>query len=208
MKRLTLALAALALSARLTAADPAYQVEYLNGVPRIQLAGNYSQSYYIVWRAAAEQGPYEAITQAGVLCLGSCYADDYGAIPGRTYWYRFDVWSEQGSLSFGPFAVTISAELARRIGARVAPNPGGGATTVTLMLADPPGKATPSEAALFDLQGRRIATLHRGPVAGGTTRIRWDGRGADGAPVPAGVYLLRFHAADGRSILTRVIRAR
>jgi hypothetical protein len=198
------------LTARLVSADPAIRVLYPNGVPRVEIAGDYAQSLYTVWRGPAMAGPYEAVTAASVLCLGSCFAEDYTAVPGRTYWYRFDVWSErEGSRSYGPYAVTFSPELARAIGVRVSPNPGRGAMGVTLMLAGrPDAPALATEASVYDLQGRRRAVLHRGAMAPGATRVRWDGRGGDGSELPAGVYLLRFAAADGRSTVTRVVRGR
>jgi flagellar hook assembly protein FlgD len=35
------------------------------------------------------------------------------------------------------------------------------------------------------------------PTAGGCDpRFTWDGRGSDGATVPPGVYLVRFHVDD------------
>ncbi|MGH7743052.1 MAG: FlgD immunoglobulin-like domain containing protein, partial [Candidatus Eiseniibacteriota bacterium] len=45
---------------------------------------------------------------------------------------------------------------------------------------------------LFDVQGRRVATLARGLLAHGSHEYQWDGRGRDGRPAGAGVYLVRL----------------
>lgn len=56
------------------------------------------------------------------------------------------------------------------------------------------------ELSAWDLAGRRIATIHRGPVMG-RRDVAWDGRDANGASVPPGVYLLRL--SDGRETQSR-----
>lgn len=49
---------------------------------------------------------------------------------------------------------------------------------------------------LFDVAGRRIATLLDEPRTAGEHRVAWNGRDEAGAPLRGGVYLLRFEA-DG-----------
>ena len=90
----------------------------------------------------------------------------------------------------------------------MSPNPGSGPGRVQFFLAGSPG-AVPVDAVaeLFDLKGRLMRTLHRGPLARGLTRIEWDGHGRNGAPLDAGVYFLRFASPMGVS-LTRVVRVR
>ena len=56
------------------------------------------------------------------------------------------------------------------------------------------------ELSAWDLAGRRIATIHRGPVLG-RRDVVWDGRDANGASVPPGVYLLRL--SNGRETQSR-----
>jgi hypothetical protein len=82
---------------------------------------------------------------------------------------------------------------------------------------------SPVRLEVFDLRGRPVRTLlpesgefaflnpgrHGRTVGpgGGTGcngTIRWDGRGRDGAIVPAGVYLLRLRA-DGINLTRRVV---
>jgi hypothetical protein len=63
-----------------------------------------------------------------------------------------------------------------------------------------------SRAALdvFDLQGRRVRSLHAGALAGGLLSWEWDARDEGGARMPAGVYFARF-VADGRQASVKLI---
>ena len=210
MKR-TIAAAVLcvALTAGSVAAAPEFRMLYPNGVPRAEISGDWRHSHYTVWRAPAAQGPFTLISDSDVLCLGPCFVDDFDAVPGRTYVYRFDLVLGDGTaVSFGPYVATISAELARPLSAAVSPNPGRGAARVTLFMASAPGATVGAEAALFDLQGRRLNTLFRGALAAGATRFDWDGRTTDGRDLRAGLYLLRVATSDGRTFVTRVVRSR
>jgi flagellar hook assembly protein FlgD len=62
-----------------------------------------------------------------------------------------------------------------------------------------------AEAAVYDLAGRRLRTLHLGPLARGLTTLSWDGRDERGGALAAGVYLLRL-SAEGRSAVARIVR--
>lgn len=214
-RRLAVPLAAIALAlalapASLATSEPSARAVYLDGVPRIELSGSWAGSRYSVARAAASEGPFDELLASEALCTGDCYAFDWAAEPGRTYWYRFELWLPDGTTArFGPFPIAISPGLARPIGATVSPNPSSGAASVRLALAGRPGSpAVEAEAALFDAGGRRVAVLHRGALAPGATTLSWDGRGDDGAALRAGAYWLRFRAADGRQSVTRIVRLR
>ena len=67
------------------------------------------------------------------------------------------------------------------------PNPFNPATTLTLTLP----QAQSVTVAAYDLLGRAVALLHRGPLAAGTHRLVFDATG-----LPSGVYLVR---AEGQS---------
>jgi poly-gamma-glutamate synthesis protein (capsule biosynthesis protein) len=77
-------------------------------------------------------------------------------------------------------------------GARLSshPNPFNPRTTLEL---DVPGRgAQPVEVAIFDVLGRRVATLFEGELPGGQrSGLSWDGRDAGGRPLPSGIYLAR-----------------
>ncbi len=57
---------------------------------------------------------------------------------------------------------------------------------------------------VFDLGGRRVATLMDEHAAAGEHALRWDGRGTAGGRLGAGVYLLRLEAA-GHAETRRVV---
>jgi len=65
--------------------------------------------------------------------------------------------------------------------------------------------AGPAELAVFDLVGRRVATLLRGSVQAGDHVARWDGRDARGAAVPVGAYVLRLEAAGAMRAVKLVV---
>lgn len=195
------------LAAALALADPELRVSYPGGVPRVEVSGSYPQSHYTVWRSLRAEGRYVPITDGDVLCLNACFAFDPGAEPGRSYLYRFDLELADGSrVSFGPYPVTISADLARRVRAAVWPNPGRGGGQIELFVGGAGGPVE-AEAVLYDLQGRAVETLHRGTLPRGQNMLAWDGRGADGRPLPGGLYLLRFTTPLGGTV-SRVTRLR
>lgn len=210
MKRmLFVALLGLALSAGPARSDPEFRISYPGGVARVEISGDWRQSHYAVWRAPSATGPFERITVSDVLCVGPCFAEDFGVVPGRTYYYRFDVVAPEAAelLSFGPYAATISHDL-RMLSASLDRNPGSGPTRITLFYAAPSGGSVHAEASLFDLQGRRMATIFRGPLPAGRTQVNWNGQDMAGRELRAGVYLLRVVTADGRSHVARVVRSR
>lgn len=86
----------------------------------------------------------------------------------------------------------------------VTPNPF--VSHVGVQLANPAAHPTHARVTVHDLAGRRVATLHDGPVAQGPTRLTWDGRIAN-APAAAGVYLVRAELA-GRVLVRRAVRVR
>jgi hypothetical protein len=205
LRAVSLACCAAALLASLAFATPSVRVSYPGGIPRIELEGSYPQSRYAVYRAVSSDGIGERITALDVLCLGSCYAQDADAQPGVTYWYRFDLTLTNGThAAFGPYPVTISAELAPRVALRVLPNPVREAARIEMRLVFRDG-AVPAHAVLLDLQGRTVRTLFHGTLPPGTTALRWDGRDESGQTLAAGAYFLRLQTSLGTKI-ARVIR--
>lgn len=111
-------------------------------------------------------------------------------------------------MSFGPYPVTISPELAYRVSIAVRPNPVRGPARFDLSVAAGPGATSvAAEATLFDVSGRVVRTLHRGPLAPGVTAIQWDGRDRDGGEIAPGLYFLRLSTPIGASV-ARVVRIR
>jgi hypothetical protein len=91
-----------------------------------------------------------------------------------------------GVLAVDPPAATGSALLAPR------PNPFTSSTAVRFVAA----RAGRVQVAVFDLLGRRQRTLFDGQAPAGEHEVSWDGRDAQGAPAPPGVYLCRVRTDD------------
>ncbi|MBD3161085.1 MAG: T9SS type A sorting domain-containing protein [Candidatus Eisenbacteria bacterium] len=73
------------------------------------------------------------------------------------------------------------------------PNPFRDETTVRFALPDP----QPVSLAVFDVVGRRVATLAEAVLSAGSHAVRWDGTARSGNPVPKGIYFLRLQTPDG-----------
>jgi flagellar hook assembly protein FlgD len=58
-----------------------------------------------------------------------------------------------------------------------------------------------AQLSVYDVMGRKVATLVDAPVPAGEHTVRWNGRAADGSTVASGVYLLRLQA--GERVATR-----
>ena len=202
LRLLVIAVATSTLTAGLALAEPRVEVHYYAGVPQLVLSGEYRQAHYTIWRAPAPDAPFTAITAYDVLCLGSCFADDYSAQPGQTYWYRFDVApASSAPLSFGPYRVAILAPYPSQVHLRVFPNPAPGRAQVEFYLLGAPNDAPlEAQAAIHDLQGRKIRTLWTGPLRRGITTVSWDGHDDSGRRAGIGRYFLRLTSPLGTSV--------
>ncbi len=96
-----------------------------------------------------------------------------------------------------PGPATVSA-LPRLLPA--APNPATAGTRLRFSLP----QDAPVRLAIYDVSGREVAVPAAGRFPAGEHAVAFDGRGADGAPLPAGVYLVRF-AALGRVSTSRLV---
>jgi hypothetical protein len=82
-----------------------------------------------------------------------------------------------------------------------APNPFGSLTTVRLALA----RDGDADLAIFDLAGRKVASLHTGALTAGAHAFDWHGRDDAGRHAPAGLYLVRL-VADGAVESARMVK--
>lgn len=55
-----------------------------------------------------------------------------------------------------------------------------------------------ADVSVYDVTGRRVASLYRGETEAGPHVATWDGRAADGSPAPAGVYHAVLQTKAGR----------
>jgi hypothetical protein len=72
------------------------------------------------------------------------------------------------------------------------PNPFNPSTTIRFDLA----QTGAVELSIFDLNGRRIASLIDGPLVAGSHQISWNGRDASGIAVASGIYIYRLQSMD------------
>ncbi len=101
-------------------------------------------------------------------------------------------------------AAAPAAATGRRLGGRIPtsfalhqnqPNPFGRTTTISFDLP----VASPVMLEVFDLLGRRVATLAQGEYPAGSHTVEWDLRGGGGAPVRAGIYVYRLQSKEFRA---------
>jgi aminopeptidase N len=71
------------------------------------------------------------------------------------------------------------------------PNPFNGGTTITIRLPN----RTHAAVCVYDLLGRRLATLSEGVLEPGKHPLRWEGRDDVGRPLASGVYFVRLETA-------------
>ena len=94
----------------------------------------------------------------------------------------------------GPAKISLSASR---------PNPFSGETRFTLTL-DRPADV---RVGIYDIGGRLVVPLHRGPLAAGERDFVWNGTGPDGSPAANGIYFYRA-AANGVTVSRKVILVR
>ncbi|NNE43894.1 MAG: T9SS type A sorting domain-containing protein, partial [Gemmatimonadetes bacterium] len=75
------------------------------------------------------------------------------------------------------------------------PNPFRAADGTRFALALPSAQRV--EAAVYDVHGRRVASLQRGRLPAGPHQIHWDGRTTHGTAAAAGVYFLKLRSVGG-----------
>jgi hypothetical protein len=81
------------------------------------------------------------------------------------------------------------------------PNPFRAGTSIAFELSEP----ARVEVGVYDVQGKRLATLLDRQEAAGTHEVRWSGADAGGAALPPGVYFVRLTAGN-RVLATKVLK--
>ncbi|MGH9194234.1 MAG: S8 family serine peptidase [Acidimicrobiia bacterium] len=162
-----------------------------------------------VWvRAATSQGARDTaiIDQIYEVPFGLIISPSATSVRVRTFvywvgppantWYPVDTLGARVDLTvIGQLAGTVAMEESSRPTERVlriVPNPVVRSAEVRLTVP----LAGKSRAEIFDLAGRRVATLADGLLTAGEHTFRWDGRALAGSSCPAGVYFLRFASAQ------------
>jgi len=123
---------------------------------------------------------------------------DRTAVSGSTYEYQLVVHSRESGviLSQRAGATVPGAALAFH---PATPNPFTSDATLSFSLAE----RGPVELAVYDVSGRRVATVFSGERDAGEHAFHWNGIGDDGNRASAGIYFCRLRA--GKETLTRKI---
>jgi hypothetical protein len=134
----------------------------------------------------------------------------FAFLSGRPYrWDHQDLrdnvaWLLEHDFQLGPSAgPEPTAATPTLVFSRPRPNPFPGEVVFSFRLGSP----QPVQLRIWDVAGRQVVTLLDGRLEAGTHRVRWDGRDAQGRPVPAGAYFFRLNAGD-RSRSGKVMRLR
>ncbi len=64
------------------------------------------------------------------------------------------------------------------------------------------------ELGIYDVSGRRVRTIHEGPLGRGVYVRDWDGRGNDGRAVAAGIYFARLRIGTGKILTEKLVLTR
>lgn len=119
---------------------------------------------------------------------------DRSALADRSYWYRLVALEVNDATVIGsPIVVEAQARLDSRL-VEVGPSPSGGPVRIAFAL----NHAAAIEVDVFDLQGRKVASLGRGVWPAGTHEVVWDGRTRNGQSAPAGMYVVRYLYPGGQ----------
>jgi len=105
---------------------------------------------------------------------------------GRILYSLYQLDGEVWTLASEAWADVPASDRIELLGA--SPNPFNPRTEIVLSV-DGSGSI---DLAVYDLRGRRVATLCRGPLAAGVQRIVWDGRDEQGREAAAGTYVCRL----------------
>ena len=168
--------------------------------------------YYALYRFTAPPapGPAPELSENLVAVFGggrSTWTDNAPQSFGAPYYYVLTAldanWNESA-----PSTAAVATDTERAGGFpnafaidTVYPNPTRGALTIRYRL-DAPATVV-LEA--FDLAGRRVAVVEQAEAAAGVRQTVWDGRGASGAPLAPGAYVLVLRAGDRRASQTITI---
>jgi hypothetical protein len=121
---------------------------------------------------------------------------DRTVAPGTAYAYRLQVVEQWGGLSLhGPWEIAVPA---RPLSDRLLPprpNPCAGILTIDYTVA---ADRTAVAIDVYDVAGRRVRSLRRGPASAGDGSVTWDGTTASGHDVAAGVYFVRARMGEAR----------
>jgi hypothetical protein len=107
--------------------------------------------------------------------------------PGATYVYRI---TPSGTTAVLGETKPVRVPIAAAALEQNVPNPFNPTTSIVFYVPD--GRPVDVALEVFDVRGRRVATILRQRLKPGRYRVEWDGRDDRGEPVSSGVYFYRL----------------
>jgi len=145
---------------------------------------------------------YVKLNQALIVGRSPYSYDDGGVKAGRAYKYLLESVELSGLKErFGPVRVEMPAQ--KRVFALGQSYPNPARTRATIKFTLP--AATTAELEVYDLSGRRVATLFAGAAEAGEREVVWDLAAGDGAAVPPGVYVYRLRTPENAAARRLVV---
>jgi hypothetical protein len=138
-----------------------------------------------------------------VFLSGRPYGWERIALRSNTDRILADFFGETGAREAGTVAAEAPAPAARLALSPAHPNPFNPSTQLRFTLS----QAGPVTLEIFDLSGRRVASLAEGSVAAGAHVAVWDGTDEAGRPAASGMYLARL-TATGESRTRKLLLLR
>ncbi len=114
--------------------------------------------------------------------------------PATTFWYRLRAVRPDGVEEDAGEAISVTTP-GRLTAVLRAPNPNPFSDRCAFEL-DLPSGSNRASVGVFDVSGRRVASLHDAPLSRGRHEFAWDGLDNDGSQCAAGVYFVRCEAGD------------
>ncbi len=163
-----------------------------------RMSGEKSNPHFFVLRAPSIYGPYRPLL-VDVVHKGNSYSFvDETCREGEGYIYRVELLaSNDRKLLFQTSVIIIPKK--ERVSSWNSPNPCNPSTTIYYTLPN----NTHVKLDVFDVAGRKIASLVDEPQGPGEHRVVWDGRDGNGVPLTSGIYFYRI--AMGESVLGKKI---
>ncbi len=164
---------------------------------RFELTGKEADETLIVSRAGEAAGPWRRLPgEPQEIRAGLYRYVDGSAAPGRSYYYRLDVQSGDGTVR-ELYRGSVVLPALRLVLEQNYPNPFNPTTTLSYALPE----ATHVTLDIFDISGALVRTVVNGFEQAGPHSHLWDGRDRRGNPVGSGVYVYRLRA--GKATLSR-----
>lgn len=143
-------------------------------------------------------GQYARLNEAPIVCDpdGHYRCIDCAVEPGAIYTYRLEVVEQWGGTSHhGPWGISVPSRPSSDRLLPPRPNPCAGVLTIDYTVGTD-RRAVAID--VYDVAGRLVRTLHRGPAPVGDGSVTWDGTNASGDDVAAGVYFVRARMGAAR----------